>query len=212
MNLSLLSRHHRPKRDQITLFPEATLDHARVHECGGLSRHTFALLLAQKSGATKNAPIVWISLSHIRHHLNPQGMQPFVSPENFLFVTAKRPEDALWSMEEALRSPAPHLVVADIDMLPQLTPVRRLHLAAEQGHTTGLLLTPATNGMTGGAQGVETRWHMTPNHQPHDRGWTLARTRARTAIPKQWQITYTASGEIAPIATDQNDTQTSAIN
>lgn len=204
MNHGFLSRHKRPTRQEITLFSGASLDRARVHECSGLSRRVFALLVAQKT----KGPILWITLAHMRETLNPEGIAPFISPEHFLFVRTKRIEDALWSMEEALRSPAPQLVIADIDSHPTLTPVRRLHLAAETGRTLGVLLTPEING----SQGVETRWHMRASHSDQANQWTLRRTRARTAPPRQWTLTETEKGIIAPLEDAQNDIETSAIN
>jgi len=142
--------------------------------------------------------------------LNPDGMLRFVDPGRFIFVAPQRAEDLLWSMEEALRSGAVPLVVADMPGFPGLTPVRRLHLAAEAGAAQaprpplGLLLTPDA----GGAQGVETRWVMQPDmapdmakELPHDHlRWHLARSRARRAAPRDWHIlqTPTCPFQIAP--------------
>ena len=53
----------------------------------------------------------------------------------------------------------------------------------------GLLLTPGD----GGAQGVETRWHMAASHQGEARRWTLTRRRARALPPVSWQATQTKS-------------------
>jgi protein ImuA len=102
-------------------------------------------------------------------------------------------------MEEALRSGTAPLVVAEVLSPPGLTPIRRLHLAAEAGSqaahrdgTTapiGLILLPGQ----GGAQGVESRWHMTPRPSRSllwsDEGaWTLTRLRARLAPPAAWAL------------------------
>ncbi|WP_291729550.1 hypothetical protein [Leisingera sp. F5] len=106
---------------------------------------------------------------------------------------------------------------------PAITPVRRLHLAAERGGRfgpapLGLLLPPGT----GGAQGIENRWHLARAHTsfphdlvPHDlpehspppgpagdgaaktrKCWTLQRLRARTLPPCSWQIAQAAGSSL----------------
>ncbi|KUJ80603.1 hypothetical protein AVO45_06040 [Ruegeria marisrubri] len=189
MSTHLLSR--RPARDvpALALHPEISLPLARVHEACGPARRSFALWLAGRA----QGPVLWISPAWEADQLNPDGMMPFADPARFLFVRPTRPEDLLWCMEETLRSGAVPLVVADLPGAPGLTPVRRMHLAAEQGGAMGraplgLLLTPGE----GGAQGIETRWHMAPAHRGEVCCWTLARRRARALPPATWRATQTA--------------------
>ncbi|MEM7321290.1 MAG: hypothetical protein AAF408_19980, partial [Pseudomonadota bacterium] len=154
----------------------------------GPARRTFALWIAGQTAG----PVLWISPAWTPDQLNPEGMMPFVDPGRFIFVRPRRAEDLLWSTEESLRAGAIALIVADLPGAPALTPVRRMHLAAEQGGVAGpaplgLLLTPGT----GGAQGIETRWHMAPSHSGDTRRWQLERRRARTLAPAAWQVTQT---------------------
>ena len=167
---------------------DLALDKGRVHEACGAARRRLAMMIA---GAL-SGPVFWIRPAWMPVGLNPDGMQRMADPARFIFVTPKRPEDLLWTMEETLRAGLVPLVVADIPDPPGLTAVRRLHLAAETGAAEGqcvplgLLLTPRT----GGAPGVETRWSLTP---PHDTGrtdsWALARLRARMQPEKTWCLT-----------------------
>lgn len=194
MQTTLLTRGQAPKRPALSLLKDIDLDLGRVHECAGRARRVFALMLAART----SGPVLWIAPAYGTDTLNPDGMLRFVDPGRFIFVAPQRAEDLLWAMEEALRSGAAPLVVADMPGFPALTPVRRLHLAAEAGAAQaprpplGLLLTPDE----GGAQGVETRWVMQPdmapdmtNALPHDHlRWHLARSRARRAPPRDWHI------------------------
>ncbi len=178
-------------RPGLALHPDITLPLARVHEACGAARRTFAMWLA---GQTRG-PVIWISPAWGGDQLNPDGMHAFADPARFVFVTPRRAEDLLWCTEEALRAGAAALVVADLPGAPALTPVRRMHLAAATGADLGpaplgLLLTPGN----GGAQGIETRWHMAPAHTGTMHQWHLERRRARTLPPQAWRATLTPTG------------------
>lgn len=190
MSTHLLSSHRTRTRPTIPLAPGLDLAQARVHEACGSARHGFALWLASRL----QGPVLWIAPGWQAEQPHPQGMWDFTDPARFLFVTPRRGEDLLWCMEETLRAGAVPLVVADLQDAPALTPVRRLHLAAETGGgltgqpPLGLLLTPDG----GGAQGVESRWHMTGCHEGRQRRWRLERRRARTEPVKAWIATQSA--------------------
>ncbi len=187
MPTHLLTRSPERPRPMLEPAPGIALVLARLHEGCGPARHSFALWLARHS----RGPVFWIAPEWSAAPLNPDGMARFVHPGRFTFLTPRRPEDVLWTMEETLRAGLVPLVVADLPGLPGLTPVRRLHLAAETGAADtgqpplGLVLTPAD----GGAQGVESRWHMAPAHTPDTEAWTLTRLRARTDPVRRWQVT-----------------------
>ncbi|WP_170331272.1 ImuA family protein [Ruegeria arenilitoris] len=188
MSTNLLGRKPAREAPGLVLHPQITLQLGRVHEACGPARRSFATWLAGQA----QGPVLWISPAWEHGQLNPDGMMPFADPARFIFVRPTRAEDLLWCMEEALRSGAIPLIIGDLPGAPALTPVRRMHLAAEQGGAMGraplgLLLTPGG----GGAQGVETRWHMAANHQGEARRWVLTRRRARALPPVSWQATQT---------------------
>ncbi len=190
--------HTGPKVAFLPQKPDLALVCGRLHECCGPARRTLAMWIA----AQMTGPVIWIAPSWCRDRLHPEGMTTWVDPGRFLFVDAMRAEDVLWSLEESLRSGAVPLVVGDLPGPPGLTQVRRMHLAAETGgkegnHTPlGILLTPDQ----GGAQGVESRWHLAPDHgQATAHGaeitpgfvpgqWQLSRLRARTAPQARWAV------------------------
>ncbi len=183
--------HPKAKPRAVEVAPNVTLQLGRVHECCGANRRTMAMMVAAKM----DGPVFWIVPDWVPDRPHSDGMQSFVNPGRLTFITPHRAEDLLWSVEESLRSGTVPLVVADLPGLPALTPVRRLHLAAETGslegsHTPlGLILTPGD----GGAPGVESRWHMAACHDgiqdggPHE-SWKLSRRKARTLPPQSWQL------------------------
>ena len=171
---------------------DLALARARVHELCGASRRVLALTVAQ----ALTGPVLWIRPAWTPGRLNPEGMLRLIDPSRLVFVSPRRPEDLLWTAEEALRGGVLPLVVADLPGPPSLTAVRRLHLAAETGADAagpplGLLLTPGE----GGAPGVESRWALEPAHgQGGAEGWRLDRRRARTAPEKRWEVTGGKTG------------------
>ncbi|NOC90385.1 hypothetical protein GS610_04150 [Ruegeria sp. HKCCD6228] len=190
MSTQLLGHKTARQAPGVKLHPQITLELGRVHEACGPARRSFAMWLA---GQTQG-PVLWISPAWEPGQLNPDGMMAFADPARFIFVHPTRAEDLLWCLEEALRSGAIPLIIGDLPGAPGLTPIRRMHLAAEQGGAMGraplgLLLTPGD----GGAQGVETRWHMAATHRDEARIWALTRRRARALPPVTWQATMTAA-------------------
>lgn len=194
MSIPLLSPRARPAQ---TLLAPLTLARGRVHEFCGPARVTLAaFLLRETSGA-----VIWAHPGWQVERLFPDGLLRHADPGRIVFASARRPEDLLWAMEEALRSGAAPLVVVELTAPPALTPVRRLHLAAEAGAEAaahagrpaplGLVLTPEA----GGAAGVESRWHLTACHDGTARRWRLARLRARAEPPKEWLI-HEAQGRL----------------
>lgn len=189
MSTQLLQRRpHRKPPGQVFLG-ELTLAVGRVHEFCGNSRQTLAMLLAGAMGGQ----VFWISPGWSAERLHAEGMLHFANPGRFTFVYPGRGEDILWCMEEILRSGAVPLVVAELPMPAGLTPVRRLHLAAETGlkegsvRPLGVILTAGE----GGSLGVESRWHMDGAHAAagaDQTGWALHRTRARSDPVKAWRV------------------------
>lgn len=181
--MTTLARIPRPA---LAITGPLSLACGRLHEGCGPARHTWAMLVA---GAL-TGPVLWIAPAWAPDRPDPCGIAPLTGPERIIFVTPDHRLDLLWCMEEALRSGAVPLVVADLPGLPGLTPIRRLHLAAEEGGTRaaqaplGLILTPGE----GGAPGVESRWHMAPAHLADTDRWHLARRRDRTAPPAEWHL------------------------
>ena len=182
-------------RDLQPLAGELTLRRGRVHELCGPSR----IMLAARIMAKTRGAVIWIRPGWVAERLNPAGLQPLADPARLILVQADRDEGLLWAAEEALRSGAAPLVVAELLAPPALTPTRRLHLAADAGAEAarrdgvtaplGLILLPGA----GRAQGVESRWHMAPAPSrallwSEEESFTLTRQRARLLPPASWTL------------------------
>lgn len=197
---ALLTRAPHATRPTVPVVAEVmALDLARLHEVCGPARRVLALATA----AVTRGPVIWIAPGWSTERLNGPGLTDWIDPGRLILAEPRRADDLLWAMEESLRSGAAALVVAELPEPPALTPVRRLHLAAETGAAEGrtaplgLILTPGS----GGAPGVESRWSLTPTSPPAEGAdarlrvqrvthptWTLSRLRARTAPPAHWPL------------------------
>ncbi|MEP3635643.1 MAG: hypothetical protein ABJN14_00085 [Paracoccaceae bacterium] len=173
--------------------PELRLPLARVHEVCGTARARFAVWVA----AQTTGPVIWIAPEWGRNTLNPCGLSHLIHPSRLIRVAPRRPEDILWCMEEILRTGAVALAVADLPSLPNLTQIRRMHLAAETGAREGIGVSPIGLLLTSdnkGAPGVETRWQLTPDHATRAGQWRLDRLRARTAPQTHWFLEQSDPG------------------
>ncbi|WP_426034630.1 ImuA family protein [Cypionkella sp. TWP1-2-1b2] len=139
-----MKTHFEPTHgDPLTLVP------ARVHEAQGRGRRAFALFQAARISGV----IVWIMPTHIPE-LPFLGALPSGINERLHLFRTKGETDLLWSVEEALRSPAVSLVIAEPQQSLSLTAGRRLQLAAETGQTRGIMLIRDD----AGSNAAESRW------------------------------------------------------
>jgi protein ImuA len=172
--------------DPLVLTPELVLARARAHEIAGAARIAFALLVA----ARLSGPVFWLQSPWTGDRLMGDGVRAILDPGRLLIGRGRSPRELQWCAEEALRTGLVPLVVMELAEPPALTPVRRLHLAAEEGARFRaaplvLLLTPGD----GGAAGVESRWRVDPVPGWARQGgprWRLTRLRARMAPERTW--------------------------
>lgn len=120
--------------------PAMTL--GRAHEATGPAAVVFAALIAGRL----RGPVLWVRPSWAEGRLNPNGLAAFFDPARLVVAHADRAPDILWTAEEALRSGAAPLVIAEPAEPPALTPLRRLQLAAEAGGAAARELTGGGGG------------------------------------------------------------------
>jgi protein ImuA len=112
-------------------------------QAGSLDRRT-------DPGAARNAPkpVLWCTTPRFtaeHGRLYGPGLAGLgLPPASVIMVDAPREADALWALEEGLRSGGISLAVGLLKEV-DLTPSRRLGLAASAGRTPGLLLTPPSS-------------------------------------------------------------------
>jgi protein ImuA len=112
-----------------------------------------------------------------------------------ILVETDTDKDALWALEEALRSEArPAMVIGAIENDLNLTQSRRLNLAAAM-HATPLVL--ARGGRAAGNSAAATRWRIAPAPAALDRfnvfaswRWQVTLERCRNGRTGQWLIEW----------------------
>lgn len=163
----------------------------RVHEVTGRGRLAFALALAGGMAG----PVLWVQDSRERDGLYAPGIAAFVDPARIVLARPTGPLPVLQAVEEALRSGAAPLVVAELAEAPDLTASRRLQLAAGTGGCRGLCLLPETRLRTNAA---ETRWRaepvpaLRPRWDEARQHWEIIKNkRGRTGA---WQVRWTGRG------------------
>ena len=119
----------------------------------GWARGCLVEWLAEGRGSGSTGLALWASreawrdnllvMIDSRRELYPPAAMPFaVDLSKTVFIRPEHPLDALWSLEQALRTRGIGAVVCDVDRLsPQAC--RRLQLAAEIGGGLGILMRPA---------------------------------------------------------------------
>ncbi|MCL5777762.1 hypothetical protein M1105_12290 [Limibaculum sp. FT325] len=164
------------------LLAEASLAAGRLHEATGPGRRAFAAAIA----GGLDGPVLWLIDARLREMLCPQGLAGHFDPARLILVRPVGRLALLQTMEEALRSGAAPLVVAELDRAADLTQSRRLQLAAGSGGGIGLCLVPEGGLATNAA---ESRWHAAPLPSPGGsarHGWT--RIKSRHGQPGRWEV------------------------
>ncbi|MEZ5816918.1 MAG: hypothetical protein R3D44_07540 [Hyphomicrobiaceae bacterium] len=104
--------------------------------------------LALGARGASSGPVLWCTTPHFRAEhgglYGPGLVDLGLSPDHVIMVDAPREAEALWVLEEALRSGSVSLAVGLLKEV-DLTPSRRLGLAASAGQAPALLLTLPSN-------------------------------------------------------------------
>ena len=99
------------------------------------------LLPALQALAGRGRSVVWITPPYVPYA--PALLQRGLPLERVLWIRTGRPQAALWAAEQALRCPAIGAVLGWSAHIVDRS-LRRLQLAAETGHTLGVLHRPAS--------------------------------------------------------------------
>jgi len=190
-------------------LPAGGLAGGCVHEIAGDSDSdsgsatAFTAALAGRAQQLRRPPVVWIAPRiGRRESLYGPGLAAFgLDPAALIVVRVPAhgragAAQALWAMEEALRTPAVGAVCAEIDAV-DLTASRRLQLAAEAGGTFGLLLRNTASSAAAPTASV-TRWRIAaapsapawPVSLPEATRWQVELLRARGGKPHHWLLEW----------------------
>ena len=133
-----------------------------------------------------------------RRELHALAAEPFaVDLGRTVFVRPEQPQDALWSLEQVLRTRGVGAVVCDVERLSTQA-CRRLQLAAEIGGGVGILLRPAQ--ARGQPSFAEYRFLVQPLPSPNkldaavSRRWRVELVRARRQFVERSIVVELSNG------------------
>lgn len=181
------------------LLPASLHEIAPAAVCDIAAAAGFTLALAARAG--NEGETLWIQTGFAgleAGNLYGPGCDLFgLSARRLLILTVPRPIDALWAMEEALRSRALTSVIAELPNdgpLADLTATRRLTLAAREGESFGFLLRHTSSTLTSSA---ETRWQVAAAPGEADRfgglgraAWMLSLIKNRHGATGRWRVAW----------------------
>jgi protein ImuA len=161
---------------------------------------SFSLALLSRCARLDQRPLLWCSSSPKLSEfgrLYGHGLRRFnIDPTRFIVIETKNDHEAIFVLEEALKSARLCAVLGLIDAL-NLIPSRRLSLMAAKGQTPALLITKPGHG---GIKTAATRWQVAalpPGEQLDAQfsfpqlAWQVALTRNRQGpADKKWHLEF----------------------
>ena len=143
----------------------------------------FLLALARSAFAAKDGTVVWTLLSDGARsfgHPNASTLRHWgIDPPSVLFVRCASSRDALWTLEEGLKSNALFLALGSRPSGMDFTMSRRLQLAAVESGTPVLLLRHHDDDTPSAAV---TRWRVSPAPSSQDRYGFMKNPRWRVVL------------------------------
>lgn len=193
-------------------LPDGGLRRGALHEieapADDMAGIGFALALATR--AAGDGPILWCQSGWAPDPagLYGPGLAQFgLSPSVLLIARPAKPAEALWAMEEGLRTGAVAAVVGQ-GILPGMVASRRLQLAARTHGRLALVVSPRR--IAASPSSAETRWTVSsaPSAREVEKSWggwhlTLRRCRRGKNRDEPWHVYWDARRSIfvpAPIS------------
>lgn len=175
----------------LSLSKGVSLAKGKLHEVQGRSAKGFALSVAART----SGPVIWITGKYTSDRLLPAGVSAFMSPGRIILISVLDRQEALWSAEQALRTPGADCVVVELGEGPDLRESRRLQIAAEETGGVALALI-ARRAQTSAAH---TRWSCEPAcDAARPSRWGLSKS--KDGQQGRWAVAYPdrRRGEHAP--------------
>lgn len=118
----------------------------------------FALYFALMQLAQAKYQVIWLEPQKAADYLYPHALVNLgINLHKVNFVAYQNQHQALWVIEEALRSGAVQYIIANGLKQPNLLQSKRLNMAAQKGKSKAFIL---LNGISQNANSAMTRWQI----------------------------------------------------